>query len=257
MSKILALWSTPRSRSTAFMFMMRQRGDFECFLEPFESSAYRSEDRLFDRLAHEPARAEYNFATILRALVEASERLQLFIKDHAYYIEHLADAQFIGHFQHSFLIRDPAQALPSYFHKWPDLTYPETGYEAQLRLYEKVLEATGRAPPLIDAGDLVRDPAGVIRAYCAALGIPFIESALNWQPPAQNAGAGPWDGGPWHQSLSTSRGFEASAQAHYPDVHDNARMEEFFERCRPAYRQLHAQRLIPAPAADQAKGQEV
>jgi hypothetical protein len=41
-NKILSLWSAPRSRSTAFMWMMKNRGDFEVFLEPFGNSAYYS-----------------------------------------------------------------------------------------------------------------------------------------------------------------------------------------------------------------------
>ncbi len=132
------------------MFMMRQRGDFECFLEPFESSAYSSEDRIFDRLAQTPARADCNYAARLRPLVQAADRMRLFIKDHAYHIEPVADARFISCFEHTFLIRDPAEALPSYFHKWPDLRFEETGYAGQLRLFEKVVEQTGKIPPLID-----------------------------------------------------------------------------------------------------------
>jgi hypothetical protein len=245
LSQILALWSTPRSRSTAFMFMMRQRGDFECFLEPFEGSAYSSEDRIFNRLGNAPPQADNNYATILRIMVEASDRMRLFIKDHAYYVEHIADPRFLNYFQHSFLIRDPAEALPSYFHKWPDLTYAETGYEAQLRLFEKVLNETGTVPPLIDAGDLVTDPLGISKAYCDAVGIPFIERALHWQPPAENTENGPWDGGLWHQYLSTSHGFKARDHNPYPQVHENPTMHEFYERCLPAYQQLYAQRLRP------------
>jgi len=244
MNSILALWSTPRSRSTAFMFMMRQRGDFECFLEPFESSAYSSEDRLFDRLSATPPRADCNYATILRPLVAASDRMRLFIKDHAYHVEPVADARFINYFENTFLIRDPAEALPSYFHKWPDLSYEETGYEGQLRLFDKVVAQTGKIPPVIDAGDLVTDPAGIIQAYCAAVGIEFIARALTWQPPAENSDNGHWDGGLWHQHLSTSRGFEARAHDPYPDVHDDATMAQFHERCLPAYQSLYAQRLL-------------
>ena len=227
------------------MFMMRQRGDFECFLEPFETCAYSGEDRIFDRLAATPAQAGCNYASMLRALLEASSRMQLFIKDHAYYIEHIADAAFLDGFQHTFLIRDPAEALPSYFHKWPDLSYAETGYEAQQRLFDKVLAHTGEVPPIIDAADLVADPVALVRAYCDAVGIAFDEQALSWQPPAEDPENGPWDGGPWHQYLSTSTGFKARSHNPYPDVHDNGRMQQFYERCLPAYRYLHARRLLP------------
>ena len=34
MHKIVALWAVPRSTSTAFEWMMRQRGDIDCLHEP-------------------------------------------------------------------------------------------------------------------------------------------------------------------------------------------------------------------------------
>ncbi|MCP4301768.1 MAG: sulfotransferase family protein, partial [Gammaproteobacteria bacterium] len=44
MHKILALWATPRSTSTAFEWMMRMRGDMTCFHEPFGEAWYQGED---------------------------------------------------------------------------------------------------------------------------------------------------------------------------------------------------------------------
>ncbi|WP_293067954.1 hypothetical protein [Okeania sp. SIO2B3] len=38
--KIIALWSTPRSSSTAFRWMVKQRGDFLVLHEPFGRSAH-------------------------------------------------------------------------------------------------------------------------------------------------------------------------------------------------------------------------
>ena len=243
MRKVLALWSVPRSRSTAFMFMMRQRGDFECFLEPFETCAYYGTDRIFQRFAKTAPQPECNYANMFRALVEASNRMQLFIKDHAYYIEHIADAAFLEGFQHTFLIRDPAETLPSYFHKWPDLEFAETGYAAQRSLYDKVARHLGMDPPVIDANDLVSDPAKTVSAYCDAVGIDFMPQALSWQAPAENSENGSSDGGPWHQYLNTSTGFQARAHSPYPDVRDNGKMQQFYERCLPDYCYLYERRL--------------
>jgi len=36
----LTLWATPRSTSTAFEWMMRQRGDFDCYHEPWNELYY-------------------------------------------------------------------------------------------------------------------------------------------------------------------------------------------------------------------------
>ena len=46
MHKIVALWAVPRSTSTAFEWMMRQRGDIACLHEPFGEAWYQGEDPL-------------------------------------------------------------------------------------------------------------------------------------------------------------------------------------------------------------------
>ena len=46
---ILALWAHPRSMSTAFERVMSNRGDMECFHEPYNEAYYYGEDRRNDR----------------------------------------------------------------------------------------------------------------------------------------------------------------------------------------------------------------
>lgn len=43
MHRIIVLWATSRSTSTAFEWMMRMRGDMECFYEPFGQAWYQGE----------------------------------------------------------------------------------------------------------------------------------------------------------------------------------------------------------------------
>ena len=49
MNKIVALWAIPRSTSTAFEWMMRQRGDLDCLHEPFGEAWYQGENPLWQR----------------------------------------------------------------------------------------------------------------------------------------------------------------------------------------------------------------
>ena len=60
-NKPVALWSVPRSISTAFERVFVERDDFEVLHEPFSASYYYSEDRLSDRYADEEPRAENNY----------------------------------------------------------------------------------------------------------------------------------------------------------------------------------------------------
>ncbi len=50
MHKIVALWAIPRSTSTAFEWMMRQRGDLDCLHEPlWRGLVIRARDPLWPR----------------------------------------------------------------------------------------------------------------------------------------------------------------------------------------------------------------
>ena len=49
MHKIIVLWAVPRSTSTAFEWMMRQRGDLNCLHERFGEAWYQGEDPLWPR----------------------------------------------------------------------------------------------------------------------------------------------------------------------------------------------------------------
>lgn len=234
MRKILALWCVPRSRSSAFGVMMSNRGDFATAMEPFESSAYRSEEQILKRFP--PAGPQYNYANALRFLLKKAESGPLFIKDHAYYITHIADDQFLSYFQHTFLIRNPAQALPSYFHKWPDLTLKEAGYKDIAELFDKVAQKTGEVPPLIDADDLVESPEKIIKLYCSLVGIPFIPESLNWAPIERNLG-------PWHDHLATTTGFKARVDRPYLDINADDRLKYLYDECMPYYEKLHKLRI--------------
>ena len=153
--KIIALWSTPRSRSTAFMWMMMQRGDFLVLQEPFGRSAYYSEERIFERATDITPTAKYNYQNVWQYLQLQAQTSQLFIKDFPYYFLHMVNDEFLGYFQHTFLIRDPAQMLPSHYYKIPDLSFEECGYKQLLELFKKVVENTGKIPVVINADDLV------------------------------------------------------------------------------------------------------
>ena len=82
----LTLWATPRSTSTAFEWMMRQRGDFTCFHEPWNEAYYYGEDRQSSRNAAVESKPGHNFASIWDELNAAHEPegTNVFVKDFAY-----------------------------------------------------------------------------------------------------------------------------------------------------------------------------
>ena len=149
LDKVLAVWGTPRTRSTAFLWMMKQRGDFHTFHEPFGQSYYLSEDRKSDRAADQPIQAELNYQAILDMLESNIGDKSVFIKDLTYHMEGVYDEEFLSHFHNVFLIRNPAKTLPSLYSLLPDFRDDEVGYETQYRMY-KLLCSLGQKPLIID-----------------------------------------------------------------------------------------------------------
>jgi hypothetical protein len=230
--------------------MMSERGDFEVLREPFEHCAYISDQRLFDRFDgfDIPNRDQDNYDTVLAGLLAASRRTPLFLKDHAYYVEHLASPAFLELFVHGFIIRHPREALPSYYDKWPDLTLKEAGYLEQAALFDAVVRHTGRIPTVFDGDDLVRDPEAVVRAYCEGVGIPFLAHALHWEARADTDSI-------WHEHLVKTHGFEARTDRRYPSIEHEPRLRQLYDACLPAYQRLHRHRICidlestPRPAS--------
>ncbi|NEO01358.1 MAG: sulfotransferase family protein, partial [Moorea sp. SIO3I7] len=147
MDKILALWAVPRSTSTAFERMMRERGDFSVHDEPFGLSFYYSEERHnTSRYPDIEPNSQYNFSCILENLKQEKEKQPVFIKDMSYQVIPVANQEFLYHFENTFLIRHPKKMLPSLFKNWPDLTLEETGYAEIDKLFETVKEMNGKVP---------------------------------------------------------------------------------------------------------------
>ena len=244
LDKVLAVWGTPRTRSTAFLWMMKQRGDFHTFHEPFGQSYYLSEDRKSDRAADQPPKAELNFRAILEMLESHIGEQSVFIKDLTYHMKGVFDNEFMSHFHNVFLIRHPEKTLPSLYNVLPDFTDEEVGYDTQYHMYEQVRAASDTPPVVIDADDLVDQPEPIVRGFCEHLGIPFIEESLNWDNIPRSTNLTWWIGGDWHhENLKESTGFRTKRFKDYPDVSEVPKLAKAYEECLPYYEKLHANRL--------------
>lgn len=239
--RILALWAVPRSTSTAFEWMMRERGDFLCLHEPFNEVFYYGEDRRTDRDSGVPPRPGLDFATVWADIQAKAAAGPVFMKEFAYSILHMAEDAFLDRFDHSLLIRDPAKVLPSIHHRWPDFSLEEAGFEALSVLFARIAQRDGRAPPVIDSDDLLANPAETVEAYCGAVGIPFLPEALNWRPQRERP-ASWYDGGSWHDNLRASTGIEAQTRT-YAALDDDPHLRRSYDACRPLYEALRSHRL--------------
>ena len=57
----------------------------------------------------------------------------------------------------------------------------EAGYAELYQLFEVSKAFLGKVPPVIDSDDLVSKPEATVKAYCNAVGIPFLPQALKWE----------------------------------------------------------------------------
>ena len=243
MDKILALWAVPRSTSTAFEWMMRVRGDFTCFHEPFGEAWYQGEQPLWPRFKEgDKTIPGLSLSSVSEQLRREAQSSKVFIKDFPMYIDHMWDEAFLSHFRHSFLIRDPAKTITSMHKHWPDFHPKEVGLKDQRKLFDTLCELQGEPPPVIDSDDLLEDPQTMVRLYCEAVGIPFIAEALSWEPGARDEVSW-WDGGSFHANLRNSNGLKPQVRTYIDIAESPRRVQDIYEDVLEDYNYLHAFRV--------------
>ena len=244
MHTIIALWAVPRSTSTAFEWMMRQRGDLDCLHEPFGEAWYQGEDPLWPRFQPgdktTPGLTLDNVWTDIQA---RAEKAPVFLKDFPHYINHMWTPEFLAQFTHAFLIRDPAKTITSMYDKWPDFDEAEVGFPEQRALFDLLWALNGTPPPVIDSDDLLENPHDMTRAFCDAVGIPFRPDALTWEPGADAGQYSWWDGGSFHANLKASTGLRRQKRRYVDLDKTPMRVQRVHRRMMPHYLHLHAHRI--------------
>lgn len=234
---VLAMWSAPRCRSTAFARMMTERDDRLVVHEPFSQVVDFGEAKVGDRVAH----TEGDVLAALRAI--AAEK-PVFFKDTTdfHYPALLADEAFLSAATHTFIIRDPAEAIASHHALNPDLGRDEIGFAWLHEIFTAVQAATGTTPVVIDSDDLLDRPADTVRAYCSAVGIPFLPDALMWKPGMRSE----WQAtGRWHKSTSETAGFTRGTSGGAEAVAADPVLRAHRDYHLPYYEQLRAAALRP------------
>ncbi len=183
--------------------MMIERGDHLVLDEPWSRSYYFGPERRSSRFPL--SMPESTFAAVTAGVREAAAHQPVFVKDMAYQAEPGLDDDVLRSARHTFLIRDPVAATGSLLRNWPDATEAEVGTDAQGRLWDRIVAATGREPIVVDSDALRADPERVVDAWCAAVGIAPRPEALSWEP-----GMRPewpmWHD--WYRTAARSTGFE-------------------------------------------------
>jgi len=234
---VLALWSAPRSRSTAFARMMTERDDRVVVHEPFSRVVDFGEVKVGDQVVH----SEQDVLATLRSI---AAQKPVFFKDTTdfHYPALLADEEFLAAATHTFIIRDPAEAIASHHKLNPNLGRDEIGFARLHEIFTAVQDATGSTPVVINSDDLLDRPAETVQAYCSAVGIPFLPEALSWEPGMRSE----WQStSKWHQSTSETAGFTRGNGRGAETVEADPVLRAYRDYHLPYYEKLRAVALQP------------
>ncbi|MFD8817108.1 sulfotransferase family protein [Streptomyces sp. NPDC059627] len=234
--RIIALWSAPRSRSTAFLRMMMEREDLTTLHEPFS--------HLSDFGSTEVAgRAVRTEAELIEAVRELSRTTRVFFKDTTdfRFPRVLEDRRFLTEARHTFIIRRPEEVIASHYALDPEVTADGIGFGRLHELFEAVRKATGSAPgPVVDSDDLLDHPAETVREYCSQVGLPFRPDTLNWSSGMREE----WLRAPkWHEDAGRSAGFTRTPREYEFTVDNHPVLAAFHRSQRPYYEELYRHRL--------------
>ena len=252
MKPVIALWAHSRSASTAFLRMMIERGDVVALHEPFlaltegatvtvpapggaslaapgaGAATAPGDDGLVARSGRE----------LVGHLAELGRERPVFVKEvldyrYEYVFRHSGE---LGWMTHAFLVRDPRQAISSHFAMKPAVTCPEIGYEWLWELFQLMRSASGRQPLVIRSEDLLRDPAAEIKAFCEAVGLPFLPDALCWTPGDRPE----WQRHrSWHLDTMRSSGFTiGGGNAYQATVDNHPLLRSYYDYHYPFYERI-------------------
>ena len=83
----------------------------------------------------------------------------------------------------------------------------------------------------------------MVEAFCQAVDIPFIESALSWETGGDQSAHSWWDSGSFHANLAKSTGLVAQPRR-YVDLNGAPhRVRRVYRRMPPHYAHLHQHRI--------------
>jgi hypothetical protein len=230
----IAMWSGPRNISTAMMRAFENRPDTAVIDEPFYAAYLKLSGVDHPLRDATLAMHESDWRKVVELLTgPVPGGCAIFYQKHmTHHMQPQISREWMALCRNAFLIRAPEAVLASYSAKRAEFLPADIGYETQRGIFDRECERLGRAPVVIDAEDVLRDPRATLGALCAALDIPFSERMLSW-PPGPRASDGAWAPA-WYDSVERSTGF--AKPRNYPPLGDE--LITIADAARPHYEHL-------------------
>ena len=156
------MWSGPRNISTAMMRSFENRPDCAVVDEPFYA-AYLAATGLDHPMREEVLASQPRTGARWRDGL-AGRRPAAGLLPEAHDPPHAAGLRpgWTAACRNAFLIREPAQVLASYAPQRAEVTLADIGFVQQPELFDREADRLGRAPPVIEAADVLADPRGTL-----------------------------------------------------------------------------------------------
>jgi hypothetical protein len=236
----IAMWSGPRNISTAMLRSFGSRPDTHVTDEPLYShylkvtgAAHPGRDEII--ATHE---SDWRKVTAWLTGPVPGGRAVWYQKHMAHHFLPMIERGWLDRLTNAFLIREPDEMVSSLLKIYPDAGLADTGLPQQNEIFDRVADRLGRAPPILLASDVLKDPHAQLEAFCEVLGIPFFDAMLAWLAgPRETDGA--W-APHWYAAVEASTGFEPWRCRH---VELNEAQARLVDECRPYYDKLYALRL--------------
>lgn len=203
----IAMWSGPRNLSTAMMRSFGARADTHVTDEPFYGAYLKltgDPQPMADAII---ADMDCDWDSVARTMSGPvpHDRPIWYQKHMAHHMEGPIGIEALPDHIHAFLIRDPRRVVASYAAKRTKVRPDHLGVTRQRAYFDRVADSLGKAPPVVDSADILKDPPGVLSKLCAALGIPWDPAMLSWAPGRRDTD-GIW-ASHWYNAVEASTGF--------------------------------------------------
>ncbi|PYL06618.1 MAG: sulfotransferase family protein [Verrucomicrobia bacterium] len=236
----IAMWSGPRNISTAMMRAWGNRADTSVIDEPFYAYYLKATGKNHPGADEVIATGETDWRKVVAHLTGPipNGKQIFFQKQMAHHLLPEIDRAWLGAVTNCFLIRDPRKVIASYVRKREDPGLEDLGFVQQAEIFDFVCAQTNAIPPVLDAKDVLENPARMLRLLCDEVGVEFSKSMLSW-PPGLRETDGIW-AKHWYGEVAKTTSFQP-----YRPSHDEVpqRFREIYEHCYACYERLYEHRL--------------
>jgi hypothetical protein len=237
----IAMWSGPRTVSTALMRSWENRPDTVVADEPMYAYyldrtglSHPARDLI---LASQPRQWQPVLAELTNAPMPDGVSIG-YAKLMTHHLLPEVDRPALAGLTHAHLIRDPRELLASYAKVRTEPTLDDLGLRQQVEIYERF------GGPVLDSRDLLTNPPRMLKALCTELEVPFDEHMLTW-PAGPRDTDGVW-APHWYASVIASTGFGPYRPPAGPLP---ARLEPLAGQCLPYFEKMYRYRLEVGDAA--------